>query len=224
MSDLLGKLFLARRCTRAAARYVANCDFNPATLATFVDSVTWETAVLTTLRCGTNPGMVGELHPNGRLKTPDVHIEALQELLNALKPSGVTELDISAIGIGPTGVDHVADYVRDARAAIKVDVSGCNVTQEDVSAVAQLLTAANDASRARLRAHQVLAFSEVLHARLGSECLLQEVAIDADVWRRVAETVRERHGHELMCARLAQAGQTWFKVTIEGLIAEGVPR
>jgi hypothetical protein len=43
------------------------------------------------------------------------------------------------------------------------------------------------------------------------------------VWRRVAGNVRERHGHELMCARLAQAGQTWFEVTVEGLIAEGIP-
>ena len=91
-------------------------------------------------------------------------------------------------------------------------------------AAAQLLTAANEASRARLRAHQVLAFSEALHARLGSECVLQAVALDTDVWRHVAENVRERHGHEHMCSQLAQAGQTWFGVTVEGLIAEGVPR
>ena len=96
----------------------------------------------------------------------------------------------------------------------EVNVSGCDVTQE---AAAQLLTATNEASRARLRAHQVLAFSEALHARLGSECLLQALAIDADVWRRIAENIRERHGHELMCARLAQAGQTWFEVTVEGI-------
>ena len=46
--------------------------------------------------------------------------------------------------------------------------------------------------------------------------LLQAVALDTDVWRRVANNVRERHGHELMCAQLAQVGQTWFEVTIEG--------
>ena len=103
----------------------------------------------------------------------------------------------------------------------KVNVSGCTVTPE---AAAQLLTAANEASRARLRAHQVLAFSEALHARLGSECVLQAVALDTDVWRHVAENVRERHGHEHMCSQLAQAGQTWFEVTVEGLIAEEVPR
>ena len=116
----------------------------------------------------------------------------------------------------------MADYVRDARAVIeKVKISGRDVTQE---AAIQLLTAANEASRARLRAHQVLALSEALHARLGSECLLQAVALDTDVWCRVAENVRERQGHELMCSQLTQAGQTWFEVTVEGLIAEGVPR
>jgi hypothetical protein len=71
------------------------------------------------LRCGSNPGMVGELYPDGSLKTPDVHIEALQELLNALKPSGVTELDISTIGIGPTGADRVADSDVFARPYVK---------------------------------------------------------------------------------------------------------
>ena len=117
---------------------------------------------------------------------------------------------------------ELSKLVRDASAAIeKVNISGCDVTQE---AATQLLTAANEASRARLRAHQVLAFSEALHARLGSECLLQVVALDTNVWRHVAENVRERHGHEHMCSKLAQAGQTWFEVTVEGLIAEGVPR
>ena len=43
------------------------------------------------------------------------------------------------------------------------------------------------------------------------------MAFDADIWGRVAENVRERHGHELMCSQLAQAGQTWFEVTVEGL-------
>ena len=95
------------------------------------------------------------------------------------------------------------------------------MTQE---AVAQLLTAANEASRARLRAHQLLAFSEAFHERLGSECL-QAVAFNAeDIRGQVAENVRERHGHELMCSQLAQADQTWFEVTVEGLVAEGILR
>ena len=123
--------------------------------------------------------------------------------------------------LGPGEVTVVAAAISTYAAIEKVNVSNCIVTEE---AKAQLLMAANEASRARLRAHQVLAFSEALHARLGSECLLQAVALDTDVWRRIAENVRERHGHERMCSQLAQAGQTWFEVTVEGLVAEGVPR
>eukprot|EP01043_Picozoa_sp_COSAG02_P016994 COSAG02_NODE_760_length_17479_cov_23.555178_16_plen_1224_part_00 len=179
-------------------------------------------AALNSLQCANNPGMVGELWGNGTLKTPDVHADVFEQLTDGLKSSQVTEVDFSSCGIGPVGLGHLSDWVREATAAIeKVNVSGCTVTPE---VAAQLLTAANEASRARLRAHQVLAFSEALHARLGSECLLQAVALDTDVWRHVAENVRERHGHEHMCSQLAQAGQTWFEVTVEGLIAEGVPR
>jgi hypothetical protein len=145
------------------------------------------------------------------------HIEQFGQAIARL-----TDLDISSCNFTPASIKIFTSSVTWAEAAIeKVKVSGCDVTPE---AAAQLLTAANEASRARLRAHQVLAFSEALHARLGSECLLQAVALDTDVWRRVAENVRERHGHELMCSQLAQAGQTWFEVTVEGLIAEGVPR
>ena len=139
-----------------------------------------------------------------------------------MKTSQVTEVDFSACGLGPVALGHLSDWVCEANATIeKVNVSGCDMTQE---VAAQLLTAASEASRARLRAHQVLAFSEGLHARLGSECLLQAVALDTYVWHQVALNVRERHGHELMCSQLSQAGQTWFEVTVEGLIAEGVPR
>jgi len=139
----------------------------------------------------------------------------------------IITLNLSNCGLGLTTMPELAKLVRDASATIeRVNVCGCqsadqggNVTQE---VAAQLLTAANEASRARLRAHQSLAFGEGLHARLGSKCLLQAVAIDADVWRRVAEIVRERRGHEPICARLAKAGQTLFEVTVEGLIAEGL--
>eukprot|EP01047_Picozoa_sp_COSAG01_P053117 COSAG01_NODE_5657_length_4114_cov_58.182565_2_plen_227_part_00 len=138
--------------------------------------------------------------------------------------AGEANINLSQKNLGPADVTLLTGWMQrlEVSAAIEaVNVSGCDVTPE---AAAQLLTAANEASRARLGAHQVLAFSEALHARLGSECLLQAVALDTDVWRRVAENVRERHRHELMCSQLAQAGQTWFEVTVEGLIAEGVPR
>jgi hypothetical protein len=165
-------------------------------------------AAITTLALGSNP--IGD--------------EAMIQLLDVLKDVSLTSFDISKTKCGVSTATKLAELLAEEtfKAVIeKVNVSGCTVTPEPA---AQLLTAANEVSRARLRAHQVLAFSEASHARLGSECLLQAVALDTDVWRRAAENIRERHGHELMCSQLAQAGQTWFEVTVEGLIAEGVPR
>ena len=92
-------------------------------------------------------------------------------LLDGLKDASLTSLDISKTKSGVSTATKLAELLAQEtafKAAIeKVNVSGCNVTQNDVSAAAWLLTAANKASRARLRAHQVLAFSEALHARLG---------------------------------------------------------
>eukprot|EP01048_Picozoa_sp_COSAG05_P029316 COSAG05_NODE_9578_length_614_cov_1.885437_1_plen_204_part_11 len=119
----------------------------------------------------------------------------------------LNEVNFSHCHLGPASATELAKIFSVADATIeKVNVSSCNLTDE---AATQLLTAANEASRARLRAHQVLAFSEAFHARLGSECFLQ-VVYDIDVLRRVAKNVRARHGHEVMCSRLAQAGQKWF--------------
>jgi hypothetical protein len=170
-------------------------------------ATSFSAAVLTSVNCLKNP--LGD--------------EGLATLVTAVEASSVgsicgltegqTTVDWSKQKLGPFDCKMIAaDFgIRRFSAAIeKVNVSGCDVTQEGA---AQLLTTANEASRARLRAHQVLAFSEALHARLGSECLLQAVAIDADVWHRVAQIVRERHGHELMCARLAQpCSRAWLRV------------
>jgi hypothetical protein len=106
-----------RACQGLASLSLKKCYVGTQALALLADLIK-VIAALTTLRCGSNPGMVGELYPSGDLRTPDVHIEALQQLLDALKPSGVTELDISKIGIGPVGVGRVADYVREAKAAL----------------------------------------------------------------------------------------------------------
>jgi hypothetical protein len=201
----------------------ADIDMNPEAVAMLADAIK-AMAVLASLNLSGN-SLTGATAKYGNaaeygLENVDSEMEGFVALCAVL--SRLTEVNLSDCWLGPASITELTKVFRDARAAIeKVNVSGCDVTQE---AAAQLLTAANEASRARLRAHQVLAFSEALHARLGSECLLQAVAIDADVWRRIAENIRERHGHELMCARLAQAGQTWFEVTVEGLIAEGVPR
>ena len=49
------------------------------------------------------------------------------------------------------------------------------------------MTAANEMERVRLRAHQVLAFSEVMQERLGSSCTIDAVG---DVCSRIADKMR----------------------------------
>ena len=93
-----------------------------------------------------------------------------------------------------------------------LDVSGCNLRVQK-AVRAQLMTAANEMERVRLRAYQVLAFSEVMHERLGSSCTIDAVG---DVCSRVADKMRQLHGHEALCSRLVDCGQTWFKVVIRG--------
>jgi hypothetical protein len=216
--DISGVSVLFPAMTQVITLNVSDCGLGPTAMPELAKLVCDASAVLASLTLDQN-GIFGELYPWGDCKEADKYAEESTPLLDAIKMSNLTSLSLRKTGMGPKVCSRLATSLS---AAIEnVNVSGCHVTQE---VAAQLLTAANEASRARLRASQVLAFSEALHARLGSECLLQAVALDTDVWRRVAENVRERHGHELMCSQLAQAGQTWFEVTVEGLIAEGVPR
>jgi hypothetical protein len=98
---------------------LADTKFSSATLTEFVQSVRWETAALNSLRCGNNPGMVGELDMRGRLKTPDAHAEVFKQLTDSLKTSQVTDVDFSSCGIGAAALGHLSDWVRDATAAVK---------------------------------------------------------------------------------------------------------
>eukprot|EP01043_Picozoa_sp_COSAG02_P024170 COSAG02_NODE_1312_length_13319_cov_5.355371_5_plen_1065_part_00 len=75
-------------------------------------------AVVASLRCGNNPGMVGKLNDYGNLETPDAHAEVFKELTDSLKTSQVTEADFSSCGIGPVALGHLGEWVREARAAI----------------------------------------------------------------------------------------------------------
>jgi hypothetical protein len=100
-----------------------------------------------------------------------------------------------------------------------IDLSGCAI---DPTTTAQLLSAASETSRLRLRNAQVLAFSAALHERLGADCVIQCHDAIADVWRKVAEGVRARHRHEVLCSQLA-SHQPWYEMRVRGLVAEGVP-
>ena len=79
---------------------VSGCALGPRHAADLADYVL-TAGSLTTLRCGSNPGMVGELDRYGGLETPDAHIEGFRRLCEALKPSQVTEVDFSGCGLGP---------------------------------------------------------------------------------------------------------------------------
>eukprot|EP01043_Picozoa_sp_COSAG02_P017721 COSAG02_NODE_809_length_16922_cov_11.295013_13_plen_1654_part_00 len=118
---------------------LANCQFNPVSLATFVESVRWADAALNSLKCANNPGMVGDIWPNGRLKTPDAHAEVFKELTDNLKTSQVTEVDFSSCGIGPVALGHLSEWVRDATAALTSINCLANKFEEDD--LATLLTA-----------------------------------------------------------------------------------
>eukprot|EP01046_Picozoa_sp_COSAG06_P029031 COSAG06_NODE_2659_length_6481_cov_7.712943_6_plen_418_part_01 len=96
-------------------------------------------AVLTSLRCGNNPGMVGELYRHGTVRTPDAHAEVFRQLTDSLKTSQVTEIDFSSCGIGVVALGHLSDWVRDATAAI-VSVN-CLANHFGDEGLATLLTA-----------------------------------------------------------------------------------
>jgi len=120
---------------------LAKCQFTSATLTTFVQSVRWDAAALNSLRCGNNPGMVGELTKYGKLKTPDTHAEVFKQLTESLKTSQVTEVDFSSCGIGVVALGHLSDWVRDATAALTVlDVRWNKALDE--AALAELRAAA----------------------------------------------------------------------------------
>ena len=116
------------------------------------------------------------------------------------------------IGMGVKGLTSLAAVLPAMGSIAYLDVSGCNLRRHE-EVRAQLMTAANEMGRVRLRAYQVLAFSEVMHERLGSSCTIDAVG---DVCNRVADKMRQLHGHEALCSRLVDCGQTWFKVVIRG--------
>eukprot|EP01046_Picozoa_sp_COSAG06_P117079 COSAG06_NODE_64126_length_260_cov_0.894410_1_plen_80_part_01 len=54
--------------------------FTASKLAELLSGATKFSAVLNSLRCGNNPGMVGELDNYGKLKTLDAHAEVFKQL------------------------------------------------------------------------------------------------------------------------------------------------
>ena len=158
-------------------------------------------------------GSKNEYSDNSGKWTCDLDLSVLTALGEAMTTSKtLTSIDFSNCQISAKGVTVIAEFTPKIRSIAYLDVSGCNLQgHEEVGA--QLMTAANEMDRVRLRAYQVLAFSEVMHERLGSSCTIDVVG---DVCSRVADKMRQLHGHEALCSRLVDCGQTWFKVVIRG--------
>ena len=128
--------------SKVKAYGLANCKFNPVSLATFVESVRWADAAVASLRCGNNHGMVGKLSRSGKLETPDAHAEVFKELTDSLKTSQVTEADFSACGLGPVALGHLGEWVREARAALNsISLSGNPLTGGGVSSEGKVYSA-----------------------------------------------------------------------------------
>ena len=90
-----------------------------------------------------------------------------------------------------------------------INVRNCRFGRPVAKEVEQ---AASEVSRARLRAYQVLAFSEVLVHRLGESSWLR--ILSEDLCDQVAREVFATQNHERLCAALSSLGQTWFSTRV----------
>jgi hypothetical protein len=98
-------------------------------------------AAVTSLLCGNNLGMVGEVDCCRMLTAADAHAGAFKQLCESLQSSRVTEADLSATGIGPISVGYLRDWLRGATVKPrKVDIRHAPIEREDfesLKAVAQ---------------------------------------------------------------------------------------
>jgi hypothetical protein len=149
--------------------------------------------------------------------TYDLDLSGLIALCDALPVlKNPIALGLAHCGLSANGVNLLAETIG-AGAIDGIDLSGCRV---EPTVSAQVLSAASDVSRRRLRTAQVLAFSFALHDRLGSATAVCELAVD--ILCIVSSIVHSRQGHEALCSALARR-HPWYEVVVRGLIQEGVP-
>ena len=165
-------------------------------------------------------GSSQDIHHPGNW-TYDLDLSGLIALCDALPVlKNPIALGLAHCGLSANGVGLLAETIG-AGAIDGIDLSGCRV-KPTVSA--QVLRAASDASRRRLRTAQVLAFSFALHDRLGAATAVRELVDNGavDILRIVSSIVHSRQGHEALCSALARR-HPWYEVVVRGLIQEGVP-
>ena len=151
--------------------------------------------------------------------THDSDLSGLVSLCGALPGSQAPiALGLAHCGLSTSSLSLLAEAIA-VGAIGGIDLSGCRV---EPTVSAQVLSAASDASRRRLRTAQVLAFSFALHDRLGASTAVWEL-VDAgavDILRMVSSIVHSRQGHEALCSGLARR-HPWYEVAVRGLLSEG---
>ena len=162
----------------------------------------------------------------------DVDLSGFTELCSSLKSSTIVSLSLRKCYLGSQAVVLLADAIKLMRAIARLVLTGNMITSSsqdwrriDPALSAQVLSAASDISRRRLRTAQVLAFSFALHDRLGATTAVCELDLDkgaVDLVRIVSSIVHFRQGHEALCSALARR-HPWYEVAAQALISEGVP-
>jgi Ran GTPase-activating protein (RanGAP) involved in mRNA processing and transport len=100
---------------------LANCNFNPATLATFVDSITWETTPLASLNLSGNA-----------ITKYDSDLLGLVALGEAIVPAkNLVSVDLSMCGIGVKGLTEVAKFISTGAVLTSVHLSRTYAIDED---------------------------------------------------------------------------------------------
>ena len=161
-------------------------------------------------------GSSQDIHHPGNW-TYDLDLSGLIALCDALPVfKNPIAFGLAHCGLSANGVGLLAETIG-AGAIDGIDLSGCRV---EPTVSAQVLSAASDVSRRRLRTAQVLAFSFALHDRLGSATAVCELAVD--ILRIVSSIVHSRQWHEALCSALARR-HPWYEVAVRGLISEEVP-
>ena len=161
----------------------------------------------------------------------DADLSGFTEFCSSLKSSTIVSLSLRKCYLGSQAVVLLADAIKLMRAIARLVLTGNMITSSsqdwrriDPALSAQVLSAASDISRRRLRTAQVLAFSFALHDRLGATTAVCELVDKGavDLVRIVSSIVHFRQGHEALCSALARR-HPWYEVAVRGLISEGVP-
>eukprot|EP01043_Picozoa_sp_COSAG02_P060100 COSAG02_NODE_7785_length_2845_cov_2.299345_1_plen_825_part_01 len=108
---------------------LANCNFNPGSLATFVESVRWAEAALNSIVLDGNLLTGTQRQGYGYAETTcDVQIDGFKALCDALAPSQIREISLQSCWLGPQAVVLLADAIKFMAAVARLSLSGNMIT------------------------------------------------------------------------------------------------